>query len=167
MLTTTVWKNTVLRANSNTLGIDIDIAVSLLLRNAVKQRNRETKAKMLETSQVPFQSSVFPMSVPFSPEVLHLILSLAQRYLGNPQSKLNSRNFFRGRQFIPQLPPFHPTTIAGCCQRSFLLWDVMCRENFITDRFLTGTIHQQTKWKRCQFLHAASLVSIPPFPLLL
>lgn len=85
MLTATVWKNTVLRASSNRL--DVDIAVSLVLRNAVKQRNRETKSKMLEISQAPFQSSVFPMSVPFSPEVMHLILNLAQRNLGNPQSK--------------------------------------------------------------------------------
>lgn len=63
-VTATVWKNTVLRATSKRL----DIAVSHLLRNAVKQRNKETKPKMLEISHASFQSSVFHMSVPFSPK---------------------------------------------------------------------------------------------------
>lgn len=60
--TTTVWKNTVTRATFNRL----DIAVSHLLRNAGKQRNKETKPKMLKISHASFQSSMFHRSVSFS-----------------------------------------------------------------------------------------------------
>lgn len=61
-VTLTVWKNIVMRATSNRL----DTAVPPLVRNAVKQRNKESKPKMLEISHESFQSSVFHMSVPFS-----------------------------------------------------------------------------------------------------
>lgn len=83
-VTATVWKNTVRRGTSDKL----DIALPHLLRNAAKQRNKETKQKnawsilcifsKLSVSYVSMISMIFPA-------VTSLILYLIQRNIGDRQ----------------------------------------------------------------------------------